>query len=631
MNPEHKLLKFVILPLVLLLLAYFVYGYFNPKPQWYSIGPFDDYEYDGDKAIGITNFQAFLHKNWDSDDLRYVVSVWHKGKSYFFNKQVKDDKEEINFQSRFRVASVSKVFTSIAMLQLVEKGKVSLDDPVEKYVPYKKNFKDQPTVGDLLLHTAGFDNNNTSFFYSRRSQKPTLKDFLFRQELVQAIEPQKVVDYTNTAFDIAGYIIEKVSGQRFEDYCRENVFLPLGMESTSFDEPASFVEGRDSKGEVVENYYVGGRPSGGLVSTSKDMSRFMECLMQSGSLDGTQVFSPKLMGMIFEKRLDMDPNMSVRKTPVFWIDKFGDVKSYAQMGKILGFSSHLIIIPGEVALFCASADESSGQHIAWSLAKTFFVEKYKTASVEMTLDDDKDPKPETKLDKPWLYTGRWINMFAWNRNNVAKIANAVAYNLNLTTQDSKLCIDDVQMEKVDDLTFRNGDWYVKFVRGDDGEIKYLQTGQDAHVKASWYMDSRVIITYAFLTSGIFLLTLLQFVFGVLMRRWDKEKSTKPEQLFRWSVFCISMFNIGFASVFAVILLKTDIYRLGFKPGWIWYVIFSLPLLATLLTPISIYSLIKSWKSEAFKTSAKINAILFVTVQSGFVIFLAFWNLLGFNF
>ncbi len=458
-----------------------------------------------------------------------------------------------------------------------------------------------------------------------------MKDFLFRQELVQAIEPQKVVDYTNTAFDIAGYIIEQVSGQRFEDYCRENIFLPLGMKSTSFDEPASFVEGRDSKGEVVENYYVGGRPSGGLVSTSKDMSRFMECLMQSGSLDGTQVFSPKLMDMIFEKRLDMDPNMSIKKTPVFWMDKFGDVKSYAQMGKILGFSSHLIIIPGEVALFCASADESSGQHIAWSLAKTFFVEKYKTASVEMTLDDDKDPKPESKLDKPWLYTGRWINMFAWNRNNVAKIANAVAYNLNLTTQDGKLYIDDVQMEKVDDLTFRNGDWYVKFMRGEDGEIKYLQTGQDAHVKASWYMDSRVIITYAFLTFGIFLLTLLQFVFGVLMRRWGKEKSTKPEQLFRWSVFCISMFNIGFASVFAVILLKTDIYRLGFKPGWIWYVIFSLPLLATLLTPISIYSLIKSWKSEAFKTSAKINAILFIIAQSAFVIFLAFWNLLGFNF
>ncbi|MBP7733745.1 MAG: beta-lactamase family protein [Caldisericia bacterium] len=141
MNPEHRLLKFVILPLVLLLLAYFVYGYFNPKPQWYSIGPFDNYEYDGDKNVSITNFQAFLHKNWDSDDLRYVVSVWHKGKSYFFNKQVKNDKEEINFQSRFRVASVSKVFTSIAMLQLVEKGKVSLDDPVEKYVPYKKTSK----------------------------------------------------------------------------------------------------------------------------------------------------------------------------------------------------------------------------------------------------------------------------------------------------------------------------------------------------------------------------------------------------------------------------------------------------------------------------------------------------------
>ncbi|NTU61605.1 MAG: beta-lactamase family protein, partial [Caldiserica bacterium] len=458
----HKLLKFVIVPLIFILFGTFAYWHFNSDTQWNEAGRYYLDNYQGDRTFNVTNVQDYLNKNWGSDDLKYVVSMWYGGKSYHFSKQSGSDKEEVDSESLFRVASVSKVFTSIAMLQLVEKGKIKLDDPVEKYVPYKKNFKQQPTVGDLLLHTAGFDNNNTSFFYHRRIDKPTLKDFLFRQELVQAIEPRKVVDYTNTAFDIAGYIIEQVSGQRFEDYCQENIFLPLGMKRTSFDEPESYVSGMDSKGQVVENYYVGGRPSGGLVSTSKDMSLFMECLMQGGRIGKTQIFGPKLMSAIFEKQFEMDPNLPLKKTPVFWIDDFNGMKCYAQMGKILGFSSHLIIIPGKVAVFCATADQETGQQIGWLLLNTFFGKKVDSNDLSVIFSKTNPEDSQKMQDSLDAYTGRWINMFAWNRNNVEKIANAVAFNLNLTDEDGKLFIDDVEMEKVDDLTFRSDDWYVKF-------------------------------------------------------------------------------------------------------------------------------------------------------------------------
>jgi hypothetical protein len=631
MNPEHKLLKFVIVPMILVLFGAFVFWHFNSGTQWHNAGKYyylDNYQ--GDRSLNVVNVQDFLDKTWDNEDLRYVVSMWHDDKNYFFNKQARNDQQEINSNSIFRMASISKVFTSIAMLQLVEKGKVSLDDPVEKYVSYKKNFVKQPTVGQLLLHTAGFDNNNTSFFYNRREEKPTLKDFLFRQELVQVIEPGIVVDYTNTSFDIAGYIIEQVSGQSFEVYCNENIFQPLGMVNTTFDEPESYIPGRDNNDETVENYFVGGRPSGGLVSTSADMSRFLECLMHNGKLGKKQVFSQKLMEMIFEKKLEFDPKLPLKKTPVFWIDKLDEKLCFGHMGKIIGFSAHILIIPGKVALFCVAADENTGQHIGWSLLNTFFSDKQNNDDLSVVFSKNNPEDLKGVKEAIDAFAGRWINMFAWNRLNAAKLANAVAYNLDLRVRDGKLLINDVEMERVDDLTFRSEDWYVKFVRGENGQLKYLQTGQDAHIKAPWYMDSVLIIPYLILSFGVFFLNVIQFLFGSLMRMWGREKSDLNVRLFRLSLFLMSLSNIVFGAIILIVIAIIDIYWLGFKPGFLVYALFALPMISALLLPLSIFLFVRSWKTGQMSLGSRINGLFVIFVQTVFVLFMYYWNLLGFK-
>lgn len=630
MNPEHKLLKFIIVPLILAVFGVFVFWHFNQGKQWNEIGPFYIDDYQGDRTFSITNIQDYLNKNWNGSNLKYVVSMWHEGKTYFFNKQTDDDNQEINSQSIFRVASVSKVFTSIAILQLVEKGKLSLDDKVEKYVSYRKNFKEQPTVGQLLLHTAGFDNNNTSFFYHLRDEKPTMKDFLYRQELVQAIEPGIVFDYTNTAFDIAGYIIEKVSGQRFEDYCKENIFKQLGMDKTSFDEPESYVLGKDGKGEVVENYYVGGRASGGLLSTSEDMGRFLECMMRNGRLGKTQVFSPRLMDMIYEKKFEIDP-LPLKKTPVFWIDSLGNRKCFGQMGKILGFSSHIVILPGEVAIFCTSANQNAGQQIGWSLLNTFFSGKTDDKSLSVVFYKDDQGSLKGVKENIENFSGRWINMFGWNRGNVAKLANVVAYNLDLEVKDGVLWINDVQMERVDDLTFRSDDWHVKFVRGEKGDVKYLQTGQDAHVRSSWYNDSKIVIPYLIVTFALFVLGALQFVFGLLMRFWGRVKPSKDESILWWSMFGVSLSHLCLATVLWFTLAKIDIYRLGFRTGTAWYALFSLPIIAMAGTFLVLVMLARAIKERKLGWLQIINALIFAVVQAVFAGFLAFWNFMGFRF
>jgi hypothetical protein len=198
MNPEHRLLKFVIVPLLIVLIAVMAIMQFKPRQRWTSIGQYypQPDQYKGDKSITKENIEKFINTGMMAGNLKSSM-VCSNGKTTACYATNKFDEEKIDENSKFRVASISKIFTSIAVMQLVHQGKLSLDDKVEKYVSFEKCFDKTPSVGDLLCHTAGFDNNNGNFFYQARDEKPDLESFVYRNPIRQAIEPHKVYDYTN--------------------------------------------------------------------------------------------------------------------------------------------------------------------------------------------------------------------------------------------------------------------------------------------------------------------------------------------------------------------------------------------------------------------------------------------------
>lgn len=142
--------------------------------------------------------------------------------------------------TRFRIASMSKLFTAIAILKLRDEGKLSLDAPAERYVPemagWKKPTADAPPirVGDLLRHTAGFVEDNP---WGDRQQVLTEPAFtaLIARGMDFATTPGSHFEYSNYGFALLGRIITKASGQRYQDYIRQKIMLPLGMTSTTYD------------------------------------------------------------------------------------------------------------------------------------------------------------------------------------------------------------------------------------------------------------------------------------------------------------------------------------------------------------------------------------------------------------
>lgn len=234
----------------------------------------------------------------------------------------------------YRIYSMTKPVTGVAMMILYEEGAFSLDDPVTKYVPefqdlkvlagvdrsgqpILENLDRAPTMRELMSHTAGFayglggdDPANTAFREQDILSSPDLETFIEKTANVPLLfQPGSRWAYS-ASVDVQGYIVQKLSGQRFGEFLDERIFTPLGMEDTGFFVPAedlgrlSDVIARNPETGRLAPYYdwrVAFREEtvrmesggGGLVSTMADYERFARMLANGGELEGARVLQPE--------------------------------------------------------------------------------------------------------------------------------------------------------------------------------------------------------------------------------------------------------------------------------------------------------------------------------------------------
>jgi methyl acetate hydrolase len=232
----------------------------------------------------------------------------------------------------FRIASMTKPVTSVAAMQLVEQGRLGLDDPVEKYLPEfsaPKVFESfdratgayrlrpaarLPTVRHVLTHTSGLAYPFTSATW--RDFKPRAGEtYPFGGPLL--FDPGERWHYS-TSTDVVGRLVETVSGQKLEDYFRQHIFAPLRMADTSYNVPedkaARLVAGQQRAGERMDGAIVVQAPQpgltiaaptggGGLASTASDYGRFMRMLLNGGELDGARVLKAETVALMGQNHI----------------------------------------------------------------------------------------------------------------------------------------------------------------------------------------------------------------------------------------------------------------------------------------------------------------------------------------
>jgi len=206
--------------------------------------------------------------------------------------------------TKFRVGSVTKQFTAMLVMQLVEEGKLKLDAPVTTYIPdYPKDKGDKITIHHLLTHTSGIPNY---------TDLPTIRDMMRNpvspEDLVKSFwdlpldfEPGAKFNYSNSGYILLGYIIEKVTGKSYEDNLKEKIFEPLGMKNSGYDHTEEIFPKRASGYEKAGTDYFNAQyldmsvpySAGAIYSTVEDLYLWDQALYTD------KLLSPKYMDKIF--------------------------------------------------------------------------------------------------------------------------------------------------------------------------------------------------------------------------------------------------------------------------------------------------------------------------------------------
>ncbi|MET0581063.1 MAG: serine hydrolase domain-containing protein [Pseudoxanthomonas sp.] len=199
----------------------------------------------------------------------------------------------------FRPGSVSKLFTWTAVMQLVEQGKLDLDADVNKYIDFKIPARDGKamTLRQIMTHTTGLEEQIRGLITSRKEEIVPLEAALKRWVPERIHVPGATPAYSNYATALAGYIVQRVSGEPFDVYIARHIFQPLGMAHSSFSQPlqpallAQMSKGytKASDGKPKDYEFISLAPAGSLAATGADMGRFMIAHLQDGAFDNARI------------------------------------------------------------------------------------------------------------------------------------------------------------------------------------------------------------------------------------------------------------------------------------------------------------------------------------------------------
>jgi len=213
----------------------------------------------------------------------------------------------------FRPGSISKLFAWTAVMQQVEAGRLDLDADVNRYLDFKIPPRNglPITLRNCMTHTPGFE----EFFRGYFIHKPTglslveeLKDWL----PARVFDPGTTPAYSNYGALLAGYIVERVSGERFETYVENHIFRPLGMQHSTFEQPlperlAPFMSKGypDASKPAAAFEYIAAPAAGGLSASGDDMGRFMIAHLQDGRLGDARILKPETARLMHDTRTSL--------------------------------------------------------------------------------------------------------------------------------------------------------------------------------------------------------------------------------------------------------------------------------------------------------------------------------------
>ena len=456
--------------------------------------------------------------------------VFTKGYGY---SDVEEKKPVLPEKTVFEYGSVNKLFVWVSAMQLAEKGELDLNENISSYLPdevMKKLKYNQPiTMLDLMNHTGGFEDRMFDFAQKDMDFLPPLKETIVKAQPGQIFSPREVISYSNYGTALAAYVIKEITGEKFYDYERENIFYPSDMINVSghplYKTNPELIKNK-AKGYIVKKeglfqernwIYVPAYPSGAADGTVVALAKFALALTPEKAIESPLFETSETFKQMFSKSYAPDEiNTSVAHG--FW-EFDGEVPSFGHGGNTDGFTSFISVSPEKRMGLVVLLNSGTETNLIYELQELVFG-KIKYGFFEGL----EDPDPEE-------VSGRYLPSRAAHNNFLEIFSYLSSYEIEKTAPgEIRLLIPGHQASYIQVSPYKyniydSSSLVIKYLYPEllfefsDGEIKRGTSGNSVDLVPlsafrSWgWVNTSVVI----LLSGSFLLflnPLILFIYNI---------------------------------------------------------------------------------------------------------------------
>jgi CubicO group peptidase (beta-lactamase class C family) len=557
----------------------------------------------------------------------------------------------------FRIGSSGKLFTWTAVMQLVDQGKLDLNEDINTYLDFRipDTYPQPITLEHLLTHTAGFEESWYETFTLDPDGVLPAGEWLATHIPARVRPPGDSAAYSNYGAELAGYIVERASGRPYGQYVQEEILNPLGMVHSS----ASGGMPANSRGHASVGYfYVDGAsvpvpneadysgqvamvPAGGHASSISDMARFLIAHLQDGRYsDGAagevRILEEGTAEQMHSTLYAPDPRLLGTAYGLFEFTDNGQ-RTLGHNGETLGFRSLLLLIPEQsLGVFVAYNSETAGglelQHLGFQRA--FFDHYYPTPAVEPI-------QPPADFAER---AGRFEGIYQLTRMSYTTLEKTMEFFGGNTVRinspgDGTLLLTTPWGEwgfvEVEPLYFRQVDanFSIAFREDGQGRITHLFTDLTpmyTFEKLAWYETSAFNMRLIAACTLIFLSMIAAASIGAIRSRrlgGDPKAEPRGARAAQRILLGISALNVLFVG--GMFLWNNPKPMFGVSTPF--QIVLGLGVLSAALTVGAVGYTVLAWKNGYWGIASRAYYTLVTVAAVAFVWFLNYWNLLGWRF
>lgn len=552
----------------------------------------------------------------------------------------------------FRPGSTSKLFTWTAVMQQVEQGKLELDRDVNDYLDFKIPPRDgKPvTLRQLMTHTAGFEDTARGLL-PKSPDDVDLEKYLKTHIPARIFAPGEIVAYSNYGCGLAGYLVQRVSGERFDDYVQRHIFEPLQMRHSTFAMPLpaslaplmskGYKSASDGKPQPFE--LVDPSPAGGMSSSAADMANFMIAQLQGGRFGDTRILQQATAELMHSRQYTAAPGLAGFDLGFYQEDRNGQ-RIIGHGGDTIVFHSDLhLLLDANVGIFMSfnSAGDAGSPHVIRKAIFQAFLDRYFPQEAP-ALATVATAEADAARVAGWYESSRRNDsalrmLYLLGQVNVAAKADGTLSVSMLTDYAGK----PLQWRETGPLHYSevNGKAQLEFVADAQGGIRYWAT--DAEVPV--FLFQRVSTAKSMGTVGpllglsilVLLATLLTWFVGWWVRKHYRrplelaDRQCRTRLLSRLGVLALAVVVIGWMSFIGIMSADESLLLDGSGAPWL-YLLYVLGVLGLLGALAVVTHALRAWMAPRRSRWVRTGETLLALAAIYLAWFIVVFGLVSFN-